>query len=102
MEALELMVDEWITSVNAQYEPGLAYLFAPEAWPLSSTRSQWELFLPQVMRRELEIDPIAEEVAELTFIAYRTQGEPLERELRWELTKVRGRWMIQDESWRSP
>jgi len=99
---LEGMVDDWAAFLNAQYEPGLQDLFAPNTWVYSATNSQWTIFLPQVMSRSIEIDPVAEEMAYVDFTAYRDQGEILEREIHWELIKVEGDWRILVESWRSP
>ena len=100
--ALEDMVDDWAAFLNAQYEEGLQDLFAPDVWVYSATKSQWTLFLPQVMSRSLQIDPVAEEMAYVDFTAYRNQGETFEREIHWELIKIEGDWRILAESWRSP
>ena len=102
MEALEEMVEDWEGNVNAQYENGLATLFEADAWIYSATKSQWTFFLPQVEVSELEIDPIAEEVAEIEFLASRVQGENWQRVVHWDLVETEGRWRIQDETWRSP
>ena len=102
MEALEEMVDDWEGNLNAQYEDGLATLFEPDAWVYSPTKSQWTFFLPEVEVSELQIDPVAEEVAEVEFLASRAQGETWRRMVHWDLIETEGRWLIQDETWRSP